>query len=126
MLRHTLLLASIVAALAVAAPALGADSYQLGSTLLVGRPSGLGALPAQADGRSSNSDSAISANGRFSVFVSSADDLGVADQDEHAFMRDDQTGAVTLLDRAGPGGPVGDDNASDAAISADGSRACFI
>jgi Tol biopolymer transport system component len=126
MLRRTPVLASIVAALAVAPPALAADSHQPGETLLVGRPTGLGALPAQSDGPSHNSTRAISANGRFTVFVSEADDLGAGDQRQHAYARDDQTGAVTLLDRAGAGGPAADSEAHSVTISADGSRACFV
>src|SRR5205823_3494067 len=105
---------------------LAADSYQAGATALVSRSDGFGPLPAQADGNSWNTHHAISADGRFSVFVSDADDLGIADRATHVFLRDDQTGAVTLLDRAGPGGPVADDRATEASISADGSHACFI
>ena len=127
MLRRTHVLASIVASLALAAPALAADSYQPGTTLLLSRSDGSGALPAQADNDSwSRTGGAISADGRFTAFVSGADDLGAPGSDlNHAFARDDQNGAVTLLDQAGPGGAVGNGQAEEAAISADGSRACF-
>jgi Tol biopolymer transport system component len=125
MVRLPLLLAALSAALTLAAPALAADSYQPGTTLLVGRSSGLGALPAQSDGGSWSEGRAVSADGRFSVFRSGANDLGVADTLTHAFVRDDQTGVVTLLDQAGAGGPVGDAGATQVSISGDGSHACF-
>jgi Tol biopolymer transport system component len=125
MLRRAHILGSLLAALVLAAPAAASDSYAPGTTLLVSRPSGLGALPAQSDNDSGSGERAISANGRFTVFRSHADDLGFAGQRQHVYARDDQTGAVTLLDRAGPGGPVGNGGPSDASISGDGSKVCF-
>jgi Tol biopolymer transport system component len=126
MLRRTHVLASIIAAVAVAAPALAADSYQPGATALLSRSDGFGDLPAQSDGNSRAGAQAISDDGRFVAFVSGADDLGApGDASTHAYVRDDQTGAVTLLDRAGAGGPVADNSAYSISISRDGSHACF-
>ncbi|TML05639.1 MAG: hypothetical protein E6G41_09590 [Actinobacteria bacterium] len=118
---------AVLAALALSAPALAADSYQAGATTLVSRTDGFGPLPVQSDGNSWIASHATSSDGRFTVFVSEADDLGVADTNTHVFARDDQTGAVTLLDRAGPGGPAGDGHPSGGpSISADGTKACFV
>jgi Tol biopolymer transport system component len=125
MFRRSHMFVPLLAALALAAPAFASDSYGPGSTLLVGRDSGLGALPAQNDNDSWSTGRATSGDGRLTVFVSAANDLGVADQRNHAFVRDDQTGVVTLLDHAGPGGSVGNGNAQLAAISRDGTKACF-
>jgi Tol biopolymer transport system component len=124
-MRRTNVVTAMLAALVLAAPAAASDSYGPGTTLLMSRPSGLGALPAQSDNDSWSGEHAISANGRFTVFVSDADDLGLAVRARHVYARDDQTGAVTLLDRAGPGGPLGNGTPSDASISGDGSKACF-
>jgi Tol biopolymer transport system component len=126
MLSRANILVAVLAALALAAPALAADSYAPGSTLLLSRDSGLGALPAQSDNDNWSYADATSGDGRFSVFASSADDLGVADEYRHVFVRDDQTGAVTLLDRAGPGGAVANNHANYVAISRDGTKACFV
>jgi Tol biopolymer transport system component len=126
MLRRHHILSALLIALAVAPAALAADSYQPGATLLVSRPDGFGPLPAQADGNSGNSAQSISADGRFTAFESNADDLaGFSSDVLHAFVRDDQTGAVTLLDRAGPGGAIADAWVNGVAISADGSTVCF-
>jgi Tol biopolymer transport system component len=126
MLCRPQLLISLVAALVVAAPAVAADSFQPGATTLVSRSDGFGPLSAQADGNSSGSANGTSADGRFTVFTSDADDLGVSGPDYHVFVRDDQTGAVTVLDRAGPGGPIANNRAYGASISADGTKACFV
>jgi Tol biopolymer transport system component len=126
MLRRSHMVASVVAALVVAAPALAADSFQPNATTLVSRADGFGPLPAQADGNSSASVNATSADGRFTVFTSDADDLGLSGPDSHVFVRDDQAGAVTLLDRAGPGGPIANDRPFGASISADGTKVCFV
>jgi len=127
MFRRHHIVTSILTALVLAAPALAADSYQPGATVLVSRSDGFGPLPAQGDGDSWATDHAISANGRYTVFTSNADDLGAPDVNvNHTYVRDDQTGAVTVVDRAGPGGPLGNNRSDEPAISADGSKVCFM
>jgi Tol biopolymer transport system component len=125
MLRRSHIFGPLLAALALAAPAFASDTYGPGSTFLLSRDSGLGALPAQSDGNSDSSGHAVSGDGRFVAFVSGANDLGAGDDHQHVYVRDGQTGAVTLIDRAGPGGAIANDYAYDAAISRDGSRVCF-
>jgi Tol biopolymer transport system component len=114
----------VLIVLAAAASAAAAPTFAPKATLLIDRPNGLGALPPLADGNADSRAHAVSATGRYVVFESSADDL-LMSTSRHVFVRDNQTGAVTLLDRAGPGGAAGDRDAYDASISTDGSHACF-
>ena len=78
------------------------------TTVLISRPSGLGALPPTGDGASGASSNAVSGDGRMVVFISTADDLG-AIEGVHVFVRDRQSGTTTLVDRApgqdAPGNP---------------------
>lgn len=96
------------------------------TTLLLSRPSGLGALPGPGDGPTSVGSKAISGDGRMIVFASGADDLGVTDTLTHVWVRDTLTDTTTLVDRAPGGGAPGDGLASAAAISGDGGTVCFV
>jgi Tol biopolymer transport system component len=109
---------------ACAAPAAAAGPN---STLLLSRPSGLGALPPVGDGPASLGGNAVSADGRLIVFTSQADDLGVGDGLSHVWVRDTISNTTTLVDRLPqPGEPAFDGNARNAAISRDGSTVCFL
>src|SRR5207253_1788805 len=101
---------AVLIVLAAAAPAAAAPTFAPKATILIDRPSGLGALPPLADGSGDSTARAIGGNGRYVVFQSRADDL-LPSQGRHVFVRDNQTGVVTLLDRAGPSGAAGDGDA---------------
>src|SRR2546430_2182471 len=69
--------------------------------------------------------SAVSANGRFVVFTSASDGLSNEDDDSwtNVFVRDAQTGSVTLVSRAtGATGAAAHSGSRKPAISADGKR----
>jgi Tol biopolymer transport system component len=108
---------------ALCGPASGAG---VNATLLLSRPSGLGALPGPGDGVTSLAPKAISADGRMIVFASGADDLGVSDTLVHVWVRDTLAGTTTLVDRVPGEGTPGDGVADTAAISADGATVCFV
>ena len=114
-------LIGLAAAVLLATPASGAGP---GTTLLMSRADGLGALPPAGDGSATSETRALSGDGRFVVFTSGADDLGVRDAHQHAWIRDTTTNTTTLLDR-GPGGAAGDGDGVGASISRDGSAVCF-
>src|SRR5262245_50958704 len=74
-----------------------------GETLLTSRASG----PTGAGGNAASYVSRISADGRFVVFESNADNLSADDNDafQNIFVRDVQTATTTLVSRAtGPAG----------------------
>ena len=96
------------------------------STLLISRPSGLGALPIPGDGDSGVGRNAISGDGRKIVFISVADDLGVHDAAGHVWVRDTVADTTTLVDRVPGGGAPGDGLVTSAAISRDGSSVCLV
>ena len=93
-------------------------------TIPVGRPAG--DAPFVSEGGSSSSG-ALSADGRFTAFVSDGAGLGVPDDVERAVVvRDRVTGAITLASRAdGPDGAPLQVDSSAPAISADGRRVAF-
>ena len=97
-----------------------------GATFLLSRPAGFGALPLAGDNFSFASANATSADGRFTVFTSAADDLGVIDGFDHIFVRDTTANTTTVLDRAGPGGALANDDSDNASISADATKVCFL
>ena len=101
-----------------------ADPALPGSTQLISRPTGFGPLGASSDGNSDNEANAVSASGRFVAFTTTAPDI-VGEAVSHAVVRDNQTGAITITDRVGSGGPLGDGYVGQTAISADGSAVCF-
>src|SRR5688500_12409240 len=79
-----------------------AGAADAGATLLLSRPSGLGALPAATTTSSFSGVRSVSENGRFVVFVSGADGLSPDDDDEfqNIFVRDTQTNTTTLVSRS--------------------------
>src|SRR4051812_10058277 len=100
-------LLAVLIVLVCAAPAAAAPTFGPGATLLLSRPDGFGGpLPTATDNTSELASApTISDNGRFVVFRSFADDLYPSDE-AHVFVRDETTGAVTLVDRAAGGGAV--------------------
>ena len=97
---------------------------QANTTTLVSRASG--ATGAAGDAVSAGAE--ISADGRFVAFHSAADNLSTEDDDDFidVFVRDLQAGTTTLVSRAtGPAGVAGDDDSTQATISADGRLVAF-
>ena len=93
--------------------------------LLVSRASGA----AGAAGDDVSSIAAISADGRFVAFVSSADNLSAEDDNArlNVFVREPETGATTLVSRAsGAAGTAGDGFADTPSISANGRFVAFF
>src|SRR5215831_8885585 len=99
-LTSRLIALAVLVAAAFTTQIAAADPALPGSTQLLSRPGGFGALGAASDGNSDNNSHAVSGNGRFVVFTSSASDL-VGDNLSHAVVRDNQTGAITIADRVG-------------------------
>ncbi len=96
------------------------------ATLLLSRPTGLGALPQPGAGVVSPGPNAISGDGRLIVFASGADDLGVRDTLLHVWVRDTLTDTTRLVDRVPGGTEPGNDVAGPPAISRDGTTVCFV
>jgi hypothetical protein len=97
---------------------------QTNTTTLVSRAGG----PNGAEGDAASVNGAISANGRFVAFESSADNLDPADRDNDRdiFVRDLQTNTTTLVSRAsGAGGAKGNSFSAVASISSDGRFVAF-
>ena len=119
-------------ATSLAGPALVVPSQAaadpIGSTRLISGPSGLAPLAPGVANHSTTTTEAISADGRFIVFTSESDTL-FADGVSHVYVRDTNTGATELLDRAsdagGAAGAVGQFDAKNVVISDDGTRAAF-
>ena len=106
-----MLLAALSALAAATAPA--AFGLGAGSTQLVSRPDGLGPVPAALD-NSSSTPGALSADGRYAVFVSDADGLapGLNPRVQNVFVRDRQTQTTTLVSRSDGLDGVGVDSAA--------------
>src|ERR1700730_15838248 len=101
---------------ALSAAASGASA---GSTLLVSRPDGLGAVPSAFDNES-GTPGALSADGRYAVFVSQADGFaeGIEPSPRNVLLRDTQTNTTTLVSRSdGLSGAGVNESASDPAIA---------
>src|SRR4051812_28567498 len=115
-----------VAALAALLPA-QASAAGAGATLLLSRPSGLGALPSAAVNDSFTGQRTISTDGRFVVFESFADGLSPDDVDSvlNIYVRDTQSGVTELASRSTGGAGANGDSAQPT-ISADGSRVAFV
>src|SRR3954468_7663420 len=115
-----------VAALAALLPA-QASAADAGATLLLSRPSGLGALPSAAANDSFTGVRTISTDGKFVVFESFADGLSPDDVDSvlNVYVRDTQTGVTELASRSTGGAGANGDSAQPT-ISADGSRVAFV
>ena len=107
----------------------GAEHGTPGTVQLVTRPDGATMpTPGVANASLVASAHAASANGRFVVFSSQSDGLSSQDDDSvvNVFVRDAQTGAVTLVDRAsGAAGAPAHSDAAQAVISADGTHVAF-
>src|SRR4051794_22371091 len=119
-------LVGAVAALAALLPA-DASAADAGATLLLSRPSGLGALPSTAVNDSFDGSRTISTDGRFVAFESFADGLSPDDNDSvlNIYVRDTQTGVTELASRSTGGAGANGDSAQPT-ISADGSRVAVV
>lgn len=107
-----------LAVLAIAAPAAGAASTTLVSQVGTG-----GAVADDAV-----SALAVSGDGRYVAFASTATNLGGPTNGRSAvYVKDTQTGALTLVSKASDagGGAVADTAADEPSISADGRYVCF-
>jgi Tol biopolymer transport system component len=96
----------------------------MNTTILVSRATGPSGMA--ADGGSNNP--AISADGRYVAFDSTADDLSPDDDNTfgNVFVRDLLMNTTTLVSRAnGPTGAAADSNSSSPSISADGRYVAF-
>src|SRR3954463_3956775 len=102
------LIAVAVASASLALPA-GASAADAGATLLLSRPSGLGALPSTQVNSSFSGTRTASGNGRFVVFSSRADGLSPDDRDQvqNVYVRDTQSGVTELVSRS-TGGAAAD------------------
>ncbi len=110
-----MLLSVLAIVLPAPAPAAAAGA---GSTLLVSRPDGFGAVPPALDNNSS--PGAVSADGRYVVFVSQADGLSpdANSRVQNVFLRDRQTQTTTLVSRSdGSSGTGVDADAAHPAIA---------
>ena len=108
------LIGGLVGALLLAVPA---DAVPAGSTLLVDRPSGFGALPFDGAGRSRINTHAISENGCFVVFESTGDDLVTTD--------DNAAQSVYRVDRCTAGNPIVQVNTTSAGVPSEAGSAAF-
>ena len=101
---------------------------QTNATTLVSRRSALSGNGPANDG---SFDAAISADGRYVAFESSADNLSTIDDNAvfNVFVRDLQSGSVRLVSRRSAGGPSGGDGGNGdsrrPALSADGRYVAF-
>src|SRR3954469_11763497 len=121
-------LAGLVGALAFAAPA---AAIPLGSTVVVDRPTGFGALPFDGAGFSLPDAHSISGNGCFVVFESSADSLVQTDDNaaQNIFRVDRCTAGnpVVQVNTTGSGKPSEAGSAAFApSISTDGRYVAFM
>ena len=111
---------ALLATIGLVAPAQAA----VNDTTLVSRASG----PTGAAANDASDQPSISADGRFVVFVSRADNLSADDNDSVAnvFVRDLQAGTTTLVSRADEAAGAGADaDSTDPSISADGRYVAF-
>lgn len=85
-----------------------------------------GALPSAMPSDGNSDAPALSANGRYIAFQSTASTFGIADTNRTGdiYLYDRTPGTFSLLSRRGP--TLGDRGSSAPAISADGSRVVFI
>jgi Tol biopolymer transport system component len=123
-MRSALAGASLIAAGAAAASALGASGDGVLDTTLASRAGG--AAGAVGDGSSFNAS--LSADGRYVAFHSDANNLDPASNDSvtDVFVHDLQANTTTLVSRAsGAAGAVGDQASIDPSISADGRYVAF-
>ncbi len=103
---------------------------QLGNTILVSRADGANGAPADTSPLPGVgfSRSAVSADGRFVAFESTAGNLGTADGNSVSdiYLRDTLNNTTTLISRAnGANGAIGDGASTKPSISADGRYVVF-
>jgi Tol biopolymer transport system component len=94
---------------------------QTNTTILVSRADG----PAGAGGNGGSSQPAISSDGRYVAFSSSATNLvpGISVSEQHVYLRDLQAGVTTLVDRAdGLNGAIANAASSDPALTVAGGQ----
>jgi Tol biopolymer transport system component len=118
----------VIAALALGAGAPAARAVPLGGTVLVDRPSGLGALPFDGIANSFTSAHDLTADGRFVVFSSQSNALLAGDEDSatNVYRVDLTTGALVQVDTTATGGQPTPGSANDlASISADANHVGF-
>src|SRR3954452_3968480 len=118
--KIALLLALVAAAPAAAAPA--------GTTTLVDRPAGFGALPFDGNNETEIGPHALSRDERYAVITSEADALtfGAEKTGGHVFRVDRVTGGTEQVDTTAQGGqPSAGTRSGDASISADGRFVAF-
>src|SRR4051812_46495061 len=118
-----------VVAVAAALAALGppqASAADAGATLLLSRPSGLGALPSTGVVNSFAGPRSISTDGRFVTFASRAGGISPDDDDrvQNVYVRDTQSGVTELVSRS-TGGAAADGDSFDPTISSDGTHVAF-
>src|SRR4051794_28061903 len=118
-------IAVAVASASLALPA-GASGADAGATLLLSRPSGLGALPSTQVNNSFSGTRAASGNGRLVVFSSRADGLSPDDRDQvqNVYVRDTQDGVTELVSRS-TGGAAADGDSFNPTISSDGTHVAY-
>src|SRR4051812_23960614 len=107
----------IAGVLAVLAIALPAEALPAGSTVLVDRPSGFGALPFDGANFSSVDTHAISGNGCFVVFESRSDALLTSDENDAQ--------NVYRVDRCTAGNPIVQVNTTSAGAPSESGSAAF-
>src|SRR3954466_6063008 len=118
-------LAALGAMAVLAAPAAAAPA---GTTSLVDRPSGFGALPFDGNNETEVGPHALSRDERFVVIVSDADALSSLDENsaDHIFRLDRVTGRSEQADTTAQGGqPALGARSAEASISADGRFVAF-
>lgn len=108
-----------LALLTLAAGVAPAAAAPAGTTLLVSRPDGLGPVPPAFD-NFSETPAALSADGRYAAFVTSADGFAAGTNPffRNVLLRDTQTSTTTLVSRSdGAAGLAADEDATSPAIA---------
>lgn len=110
-------------------PSVRAAAAGSGSTILVDRPSGSGAVPSDGiNGSASTGPEAVSGNGRYVVFQSHSDALLPPDadpEDLQVFVRDRVAGTTRLVS-ANALGQAANNQSYSAVISGNGDRVAFV
>ncbi len=115
--------------LGFAATAPAAHAIPVGSTVLLDRPSGFGALPFDGISSSETTTHNVTPDGRFVVFISQSDALLAGDEDtaENVYRLDLTTGKLVQVDKSAAGHqPTPGSQNDTASISADGNHVGFL